>query len=73
MGLEQLNTLADKDCPACGRTFNLGDSVVSACGPWDDGQRLIHEQDAVYDKLTSTYVERKSFDTVLKCRRGACC
>lgn len=50
-----------KTCPACNRPFNLGDPVVMACGAWEGPSRLIHENEAVYDPSTATYVERKCF------------
>lgn len=48
-----------KTCAACNRPFNLGDPVVLACGAWEGPARLIHENEAVYDKFTGTYIERK--------------
>jgi hypothetical protein len=54
---ELLMTL--KTCPACGQPFNLGDPVVLACGAWEGPATLIHENEAVYDKGTGQYVERK--------------
>jgi len=50
-----------KSCPACGQPFNLGDPVVLACGSWEGPPKLIHENEAVYDKETTTYIERKCF------------
>ena len=49
-------------CPACGQKFNLGDPVVSACGPWGEKPALIHESDAVYDPEIQMYVEREWYD-----------
>lgn len=54
---EMLMTL--KTCPACGRNFNLGDPVVLACGAWEGPPRLIHEHEAVFNKKTSLYIERR--------------
>ncbi len=48
-------------CPACGRKFNLGDPVVVACGAWEGPPRLIHEDEAVFDAHSSSYVERRCF------------
>lgn len=48
-----------KPCPACGRPFNLGDPVVLACGPWEGSPRLIHEQEAVLDRNSGIYIERR--------------
>lgn len=63
-----LKTLMDREklmhlktCPACGRPFTLGDPVVLACGAWEGPPRFIHENEAVYDKKTTTYIERKCF------------
>jgi hypothetical protein len=50
-----------KKCPACGRPFNLGEPVVVACGAWNGPPKLIHENEAVYDADTLSYVERKCF------------
>ena len=56
--LEKLNTLNSEGCPACKRKFTLGETVVLACGSWQ-GAKYIHENEAVFDKKTSTYYERK--------------
>lgn len=48
-----------KTCAACRRPFNLGDPVVLACGAWDGPPKLIHENEAVLDVETGTYIERK--------------
>jgi hypothetical protein len=58
--LEKLNTLGVEGCPACGRKFELGEVVVSACGNWE-GQKYIHEDDASFDKETNTYYERRYY------------
>lgn len=55
--LQMLNEL--KNCPACGRSFNLGDPVVLACGSWEGPPRLIHEHEAVFDRKNSVYIERR--------------
>lgn len=60
--LNILNTYNAKGCEACHQKFNLGDTVVLACGPWSDGcARLIHERDAVFNPKTGTYFERGYF------------
>lgn len=59
MGLEQLNALNARGCPACGRKFTLGDPVVVACGAWDGGLKVIHENEAVYDASSGGYIERR--------------
>ena len=56
--LEMLNTYNAEGCPACGRKFNLGDPVVLACGDWQGGPRYVHENEAVFDAASATYVER---------------
>lgn len=55
--LRMVNEL--EPCPACGRSFNLGDPVVLACGAWEGPPRLIHEHEAIFDKQTLGYIERK--------------
>ena len=60
--LDILNTHNEKGCEACNQKFNLGDTVVFACGAWaDDCARLIHESDAVFDKNTGTWYERRYY------------
>ena len=58
--LEKLNSLNAEGCPACQRKFTLGETVVLACGPWQ-GAKYIHENEAVFDKTTSAYYERKCY------------
>lgn len=58
--LEKLNTLGAGGCPACGKTFELGEAVVLACGTWE-GERYIHEDEAVYDKDTNSFYERRYY------------
>ena len=59
--LEKLNILNADGCPACGHKFNLGDTAVWACGAWEGGARVIHVQDAVFDRAASAHIERKCF------------
>ena len=59
LDLESLNTLNAEGCPACGRKFELGDTVVLACGAWEGPPRYIHEKEAVFDAESNGYVERK--------------
>jgi hypothetical protein len=61
--LEKLNTLNAEGCAACGRKFSLGDPAVLACGAWEGGPRIIHENEAVWDPETGSFVERKCFDS----------
>jgi hypothetical protein len=58
--LEKLNRLNAQGCPACRNKFNLGDEVVLAAGKWA-GYQYIHKQEAVYEKATNTFYERKYF------------
>ena len=62
-----LNHLNSEGCPACGHKFNLGDPVVEACGAWEGGPRLIHEHEAVFDRTSASYVEKRCYAT----RRGS--
>jgi len=48
----------DRSTSACKRKFTLGETVVLACGSWQ-GAKYIHENEAVFDKRTSAYYERK--------------
>ena len=50
-----------KACASCNRPFNLGDPVVLACGAWEGGPKLIHENEAVFDAISGGYVERKCY------------
>lgn len=59
--LEKLNTLNPEGCPACGRRFELGEPVVLAFGNWQ-GKRYIHEDEAVFDKETDSYSERRYYE-----------
>jgi hypothetical protein len=64
--LEKLNQLNDVGCAACGRKFTLGETVVAACGAWEGGAKIIHENEAVWDPKDATYVERRCYEA----RRG---
>ncbi len=55
--LEKLNTLNPDGCPACGKNFELGEPVVLACGKWE-GERYIHEDEAILDRKANAYYER---------------
>lgn len=59
--LELLNKYNSEGCPACGQKFNLGEPVVVACGAWEGGAKIIHENEAVYDSQNQQYVERRCF------------
>ena len=52
--LEKLNRLNAEGCAVCKKKFTLGETVVLACGPWQ-GAKYIHENEAVFDRTTSTH------------------
>lgn len=64
MDLELLNTHNAQGCPACGHKFNLGDTVVMACGTWPGGAKLIHAHEAIFDPKTSSYLERRCTQSI---------
>ena len=57
--LEMLNLLNAEGCPACGKTFSLGEMAVAATGSWGDERKYIHENEAVFDRSAATWVERR--------------
>jgi hypothetical protein len=59
--LEMQNRLNADGCPACGRKFTLGETVVYACGPWQ-GMKYIHEKEAVYDSTGDCFYERRHYE-----------
>ena len=61
MDLEAVNATNAQGCPACGRKFSLGDTAVLACGAWGSSPRYIHENEAVHDRASSQYFERRYF------------
>ena len=61
--LERLNRLNAEGCMACGHKFSLGDEVVLASGKWQ-GFKYIHKNEAVFDRKTESYYERKYYATV---------
>ncbi len=61
LDLEKVNELNAEGCVACGRKFALGETVVLACGAWEGGSKFIHENEAVFDTKTSSYVERRCY------------
>ena len=60
--LSKLNELNTEGCPACGRKFTLGETVVVACGAWEGGAKVIHENEAVWDRKSSSFVERRCYN-----------
>lgn len=50
-------------CAGCGRKFELGETVVLACGAWDGPPRYVHETEAVFDARRGSYVERRCFES----------
>lgn len=62
LDLAKLNELNADGCAACGQKFTLGETVVLACGAWDGPPKYIHENEAVYDTKTSTYMERRCYE-----------
>ncbi len=61
--LEKLNTLNADGCAACGRKFTLGETAVMACGAWEGGPRVIHENEAVWDPASKSFFERKCYES----------
>lgn len=59
LDLEKLNQLNDMGYAG---KFCLGDTVVLACGGWEGGSRYIHENEAVFDPGTNSFVERKCYE-----------
>lgn len=59
--LQMLNALNEEGCSACGNKFTLGEPVVQACGNWGNNKKLIHENEAIYDKKSGSYMEQKCY------------
>ncbi len=66
LDLGKVNELNAEGCAACGRKFTLGETVVLACGAWEGPPKYIHENEAVYDTRTSTYMERRCYEASRK-------
>jgi hypothetical protein len=58
---ELLNSLNEAGCPACGNKFTLGEPVILACGDWGNNKKLIHENEAIYDKKSGSYMEQTCY------------
>ena len=61
INLELLNSLNEKGCAACGNKFTLGEPVVLACGDWGNEKKFIHENEAIYDKISGSFVEKNCY------------
>lgn len=61
LDLEKVNSLNSEGCAACGRKFSLGEMAVLACGAWNGGPKYIHENEAVFDRKTNTFIEKKCY------------
>jgi hypothetical protein len=61
--LERLNTLNEEGCASCGRKFTLGETVVRACGAWEGPPKFIHENEAVWDAGSASFVERRCYES----------
>ena len=61
--LEKLNSLNAEGCVSCGRKFTLGETVVKACGAWEGPAKFIHENEAVWDKVSGMFIERRCYDS----------
>ena len=61
--LEKLNSLNAEGCVSCGRKFTLGETVVKACGAWEGPAKFIHENEAVWDAVSGTFIERRCYES----------
>ena len=61
--LERLNTLNAEGCASCGRKFTLGETVVKACGAWEGPPKFIHENEAVWDENSASFMERRCYES----------
>jgi len=61
--LEKLNTLNAEGCVSCGRKFTLGETVVNACGAWEGPPKIVHENEAVWDVKTASFIERGCYES----------
>ncbi len=62
--LEKISGSLSAGCAACGRKFSLGETAVLACGSWEGGPRYIHENEAVFERKTSRYLEQRCYDSL---------
>jgi len=56
-----VKTLSELNSQGYAGQFSLGETVVLACGPWQGGPRYINEREAIYDRASRTYIERKCY------------
>ena len=61
--LEKLNTLNAEGCASCGRKFTLGEMVVKACGAWEGPPKFVHENEAVWDAGSASFMERRCYES----------
>jgi hypothetical protein len=66
-----LEKLSDLNSRGYAGRFCLGDTVVLACGAWPGGPRWIHEHEAVLDRRTGTYFERRCYAATRADSQGA--
>lgn len=59
--MDREKMIQNQRCAACGRPFNLGEPVVLACGAWEGPPKFIHENEAVFDTATDSYVEHRCY------------
>ena len=62
--LEKMNNSLAEGCMACGKKFALGETAVIAFGPWENGPKYIHENEAVFDPKTSQYFEKRNYEAL---------
>ncbi len=61
--LEKLNSLNAEGCAACGQKFTLGETAVLACGAWEGGPKVIHENEAIWDSASNSFIERRCYES----------
>ncbi len=61
--LEKLNSLNAEGCAACGQKFTLGETAVLASGAWEGGPKVIHENEAIWDSTSNSFIERRCYES----------
>jgi hypothetical protein len=56
-----LGKLNDLNSRGYAGKFCLGDTVVLACGAWSGGPRWMHAHEALFDRRSGIYFERRCF------------